>query len=262
MKFLSVCSGIETATLAKPSTWEAMGHSEIDPFCSGLLKHYYAGVRNYGDFTTIRPRILRRLGTAFPDLICGGTPCQSFSVAGKRAGLDDPRGNLAIEFALLVRRLRPTWIVWENVPGMLSSWSDGPEEGWEQSDFDYYLSLLGQCGYGCAYGILNAQYFGLAQRRNRVFLVGYSRNVGRPANAVTIPELRRFSSISAGVLFDLESLQGHSPKGARKKKGVTAGSSENSSSGGFWGQIAAIFESGEVSGGEIAGTLRGGTTRK
>lgn len=145
------------------------------------------GIPNYGDFTQIG-------ADAGPiDLLVGGTPCQSFSVAGKRLGLDDPRGNLALEYLSLARRLRARWIVWENVPGVVSSVTDeedgeggvqsgieGREAGdeWiEESDFATFLSFVRECGYGFAYRVLDAQYvrvdgFGRAvpQRRRRVFL--------------------------------------------------------------------------------------------
>ncbi|HOQ47970.1 MAG TPA: DNA cytosine methyltransferase, partial [Bryobacteraceae bacterium] len=116
MIYGSVCSGIEAATVA----WEPLGFrpawfAEIDPFCSALLSHRYPGVPNLGDFREIRAE------SGPIDLLVGGTPCPSFSVAGRRGGLADPRGQLAIEFCRLAGRLRPRWVVWENVPGVLSS---------------------------------------------------------------------------------------------------------------------------------------------
>lgn len=139
MIYGSVCSGIEAATMAwHPLGWTPKFFSEIEPFPSAVLAHHYGsnmpgedlsknGIPNYGDFTTIG-------GDAGPvDLLVGGTPCQSFSVAGKRLGLDDPRGNLALEYLALARRLGARWIVWENVPGVLSSRSgDEPAEADEE----------------------------------------------------------------------------------------------------------------------------------
>jgi DNA (cytosine-5)-methyltransferase 1 len=119
------------------------------------------------------------------DLLCGGTPCQSFSVAGLRKGLADPRGNLMLTFGAIAARYRPEWLVWENVPGVLSS------EGGR--DFGAFLGMLGELGYGFAYRVLDAQYFGLAQRRKRVFVVGC---LGDWCSA-------------AAVLFERHSLQGH-----------------------------------------------------
>jgi DNA (cytosine-5)-methyltransferase 1 len=155
----SICSGIEAATVA----WEPLGFrpawfAEIDPFCSVLLAHRYPDVENFGDFTRIEG------GTGPVDILAGGTPCQSFSVAGRRGGLEDARGNLAIEFCRLAGRLRPRWIVWENVPGVLSS--NGGR------DFGAILGALAKLGYGCAWRVLDAQFLGVPQRRRRVFVVG------------------------------------------------------------------------------------------
>jgi DNA (cytosine-5)-methyltransferase 1 len=207
VRYLSVCSGIEAVSVAwQPLDWKPAMFAEIDPFCCWLLRSCYrasrpiympspndapdrkeakrraAAIRNIvalpadgdiinaGDFTKIGKK---DVGTI--DLLAGGTPCQSFSVAGKRAGLDDPRGNLTIEFARLADRLRPTWLVWENVPGVLSI-DDG-------RTFGAFLGILVQLGYGIAWRILDAQFFGVPQRRRRVFVVGHSGD-WRPAEAV------------------------------------------------------------------------------
>jgi DNA (cytosine-5)-methyltransferase 1 len=160
MTYGSVCSGIDAVTVA----WEPLGFrpawfAEIDPFCSALLAHRYPGVENLGDFTAIQDHC----GPI--DLLAGGTPCPSFSVAGRRGGLDDARGYLAIEFCRLAGRLRPRWIVWENVPGVLSS-SGG-------RDFGSIVGALAELGYGCAWRVLDAQFLGVPQRRRRVFVVGH-----------------------------------------------------------------------------------------
>ncbi len=160
MIYGSVCSGIEAVTVA----WESLGFrpawfAEIDPFCSALLAHRYPDVENLGDFTAIQD-IRSPI-----DVLAGGTPCQSFSVAGRRGGLEDARGNLAIEFCRLAGRLRPRWIVWENVPGVLSS--NGGR------DFGSIVGALAELGYGCAWRVLDAQFLGVPQRRRRVFVVGH-----------------------------------------------------------------------------------------
>jgi DNA (cytosine-5)-methyltransferase 1 len=197
MRYLSVCSGIEAVSVAwSPLGWKPAMFAEIDPFCAWLLRSRYGASRpihmpsphdaptrkeakqraaairnivalpadgaviNAGDFTKIGAK---DVGTI--DLLAGGTPCQSFSVAGKRAGLDDPRGNLTIEFARLAGRLRPVWVVWENVPGVLSI-DDG-------RTFGAFLRMLVELGYGIAYRILDAQHFGVPQQRRRVFVVGH-----------------------------------------------------------------------------------------
>src|SRR5690606_13168133 len=153
VRYLSVCSGIEAATVAwHPLGWTPVGFSEIEKFPSAVLAHHYPAVRNFGDMTRYR-----EWPDVRPDLLVGGTPCQSFSVAGLRKGLDDPRGNLALVFLGLVDRYRPRWVVWENVPGVRSSGKG--------RDFGAFLGALGELGYGWAYRSLDAQYFGLAQRR-------------------------------------------------------------------------------------------------
>jgi DNA (cytosine-5)-methyltransferase 1 len=159
MKYRSVCTGIAAETVAwHPLGWTPLSFSEIDPFCCSLLTHHYPEVRNYGDFTKIQAE-----GLESTDLLMGGTPCQSFSIAGKRAGLDDPRGNLALEFIRLADRLKPRWIVWENVPGVLSM--D------ENEAIQIILDSFARIGYVCDIDILDAQCFGLAQRRERIFVV-------------------------------------------------------------------------------------------
>ena len=181
MKFLSVCSGIEAASVAwSPLGWKAVAFSEIEPFPCAVLAHHYPDTPNWGDMTKYKE---------WPDvpidLLCGGTPCQSFSVAGLRKGLDDPRGNLMLTFGAIAAKYRPQWLVWENVPGVLSS--NGGR------DFGSFLGLLGVLGYGFAYRVLDAQYFGVAQRRRRVFVVG------------CLGDWRS----AAAVLFERHSLSGH-----------------------------------------------------
>ena len=170
MKYLSVCSGIEAATVAWHDLgWKPAGYSEIEPFPSAVLAHHYPDVTNYGDMTKYKDWSL----DGSVDLIVGGTPCQSFSVAGLRKGMDDPRGNLALVYCGMLDHFRPKWFVWENVPGVLSS-SGG-------RDFGSFLGALAQLGYGFAYRVLDAQYFGVAQRRRRVFVVGYLGDWRPPA---------------------------------------------------------------------------------
>ena len=171
MNYLSVCSGIEAATVAWHQLgWNPVGFSEIEPFPSEVLKHHYPEVTNFGDMTKYKEW---ELGTDRLDLLVGGTPCQSFSVAGLRKGLDDPRGNLALVYCGMLDYFRPKWFVWENVPGVLSS-SGG-------RDFGSFLGAVAELGYGFAYRVLDAQYFGVAQRRRRVFVVGHLGNWQRAA---------------------------------------------------------------------------------
>ena len=184
MKFLSVCSGIEAASVAwKPLGWQAAGFAEIDKFPRAVLAHHYPDVPNFGDFTKIEAA---DVGGPI-DVLVGGTPCQSFSVAGLRGGLGDDRGNLALEFCRLAQRTRPRWIVWENVPGVLSM--DGGNA------FASILGGLAECGYGLAYRVLDAQYVrvdgyarAVPQRRRRVFIVGYLGDWRRAAAVLFEPE--------------------------------------------------------------------------
>jgi DNA (cytosine-5)-methyltransferase 1 len=172
MKYLSVCSGIEAATVAwHPLGWQAVAYSEIEPFPSAVLAHHYPDTPNLGDMTKYKEWDSGRIGAI--DVLAGGTPCQSFSIAGLRKGLEDPRGNLMLTYLAIAERFKPRWIVWENVPGVLSS-----NRG---RDFGTFLGALAKLGYGWAYRVLDAQWFGLAQRRRRVFVVGCLRDWQRAA---------------------------------------------------------------------------------
>jgi len=179
VRYGSVCSGIEAASVAwEPLGWQPAWFSEIDPFPSAVLAHRFPDVPNLGDMTTLHEKEEFQRGSV--DLLVGGTPCQSFSVAGLRAGLDDPRGNLALVFLRLAALARPRWIVWENVPGVLSS-----NRG---RDFGSFLGAVAQLGYGWAYRILDAQHFGVPQRRRRVFVVGCLGDWRASASVLFEPE--------------------------------------------------------------------------
>jgi DNA (cytosine-5)-methyltransferase 1 len=213
----SVCSGIEAATVAwHPLGWRASWYAEIEPFPSAVLAHHYPDTPNLGDMTRLAKRVLLG-GIPAPDILVGGTPCQAFSVAGMREGLADPRGALTIKYVELadaidhVRARRgepPAVIVWENVPGVLSDKGNafgcflGALAG---EDCELQPSGKRWTDAGCVYGpkraiawrVLDAQYFGLAQRRRRVFLVASARNGFDPA----------------AVLFEREGSRRDSPPG-------------------------------------------------
>lgn len=192
MRYVSVCSGIEAATVAwHPLGWAPLMFAEVAPFPSAVLAHHFPKVPNVGDFTQIR-------SAPAVGLLVGGTPCQAFSVAGLRRGLDDDRGNLALEFMRLADRLRPRWVLWENVPGVLSN--NGGR------DFGSILGALAELGYGFAWRVLDASFFGVPQRRRRVFLVG-SLGDWRPA---------------AAVLFERDSMR-RDPPASRKTRTASAG---------------------------------------
>jgi len=199
MRYGSVCSGIEAATMAwHPLGWQPAFFSDIEDFPRAALQHHYPDVPLHGDFTTIGADQYGAI-----DLLVGGTPCQSFSIAGLRGGMDDDRGNLSLEFLRLAERKAAKWLVWENVPGVLSS--NGGR------DFGSFLGALVELGYGFAYRTLDAQYFGVPQRRKRVFVVGY------------LGDWRR----SAAVLFERQGLCGDSPprreEGQKVAPAVTTG---------------------------------------
>lgn len=254
MRYLSVCSGIEAATVAwHPLGWTPAGFAEIDAFPSAVLAHHYGsnmpgeplaanGIPNFGDFTQIEADHVGAI-----DLLVGGTPCQDFSIAGQRAGLDGDRGGLTLEFARLAARTRPRWLVWENVPGVFSN-NEGadfgnvigcfagydapfavPPGGWKNAGI---VPPAGPDCYGLAWRVLDAQFAGVPQRRRRVFIVGYLGD-WRPA---------------AAVLLEPESLRGDPPP--RRETGEVAPTVPSRRSAG--GGLGTDFD---CDGGVIAGTL-------
>ncbi len=194
LTYASLCDGIGAVHAAWAHLgWRCASTSEIDPFACAVVDHHWQ-LPNLGDMNLITEEMIR--GNGQLDLIVGGTPCQSFSVAGLRKGLNDPRGNLALVFLRLVGLARPRWVLWENVPGVLSV-----DRG---RAFGSLLGALGELGYGFAWRILDAQFFGVPQRRRRVFVVGHLGD-WRPA---------------AAVLLEPEGLRGHSPKGRQPRAAV------------------------------------------
>ena len=211
---------MEAASVAwHPLGWEPVGFSEIEPFPCEILKQRFPNTPNYGDLTKY-PEWPIQPGTV--DVLVGGTPCQSFSVAGLRKGLADPRGNLALVFLGLADRIKPKWIIWENVPGILSS--NGGR------DFGSFLGALGQLGYGFAYRVLDAQFFGVPQRPRRVFVVA---NLGDWRSC-------------AEVLSLAEGLRGNLASGGKKRKGVAtdAGAGVEAGRGCWWdgGQVSQTLD--------------------
>jgi len=192
MKYFHDCGGIHAPGPAWDEFgWECVGISEIEKFPIAVVQHHYPNIPQYGDTTKIKGSDLPRI-----NLLVGGTPCQGFSVAGKRGGLDDERSNLALNFLRLAAECNPQWIIWENVPGASST-----NEG---LDLLAFVTEVGKLGYGFAWRTLDAQYFGVPQRRRRIFLVGYFGD-WRPA---------------AAVLFESQSLRGHSAPSRNSRKGT------------------------------------------
>lgn len=204
MKYVSLFSGIEAATVAwEPLGWEPMCFAEFDEFPSAVLAERYPEVPNVGDVTKMNWKKYRNK----VDLVVGGSPCQSFSIAGKREGLQGESG-LMFEYIRAVREIRPRWFLWENVPGALSS-----ENG---EAFRQLLSEMDKLGYGLAWRVLDAQFFGVAQRRRRLFLVGH---LG--------------AEPPAEVLFEPDCLSGNPQSSREKRKELAARAGRRASCAGF-----------------------------
>lgn len=222
MRYVSTFSGVEAATVAwEPLGWEPLAFCEVDAFPSAVLAERFPGVPNLGDV-----REVDWSGTA--DLVVGGSPCQSFSVAGKREGMAGASG-LMLEYVRCVREVRPRWLVWENVPGALSV-----ERG---EAFRCLLSALDELGYGLAWRVLDAQFFGVAQRRRRVFVIGHLGD-GRAAD----------------VLFELEGLRGDHPS-SREKRAQLARAAGIGAAGACWGIAGNVVNRAEANGGHQLGVV-------
>jgi DNA (cytosine-5)-methyltransferase 1 len=168
MKYASVCSGIGAAEWAWDNLgWECTSSSEVEPFACAILKKRHSEKVLHGDFREVDYE------NEHFELLVGGTPCQAFSIAGFRKGLHEKRGSLSLSYVELCRDYRPTWFVWENVTGVLSS--NGGR------DFGSLIQALAELGYGFAWRVLDAQHFGVPQQRKRVFLVGYLGDWRPPA---------------------------------------------------------------------------------
>lgn len=182
MTYGDVCTGISAPTVAwGPLGWKAAWYSEIAGFPCRLLRHHYPHTPNLGDMLKIHEK--KEFKDSIIDVLIGGTPCQSFSTAGLRRGLADARGNLALQFCILLTIKRPRWFIWENVPGVLSV------EGGRA--FQAIITGFRNCGYSLSWRTMDAQFFGVPQRRRRIFVVGHLGDDWRP---------------SAGVLFEPEGL--------------------------------------------------------
>ena len=207
MRYISVFSGIEAASVAfRPLGWEPVAFSEIDQFPCAVLRERFPSVPNLGDISKVDWKPYR----GKVDLVVGGSPCQSFSIAGKREGLKGESG-LMYEFIRCVREVRPRWFLWENVPGALSV--DGG------TAFGQLLHEMADGGgYGCAWRVLDAQFFGVAQRRRRLFLVGRAGNGYREA---------------CQVLFEPDCVQGSSASSREKRKELAARAGRSPRAAGF-----------------------------
>lgn len=204
-RYVSIFSGVEAATLAwEPLGWEPVAFSEIEPFPCAVLAERWPDVPNLGDITKIDWK--EEIDGAI-DLVVGGSPCQSFSVAGKREGLKGASG-LMFEYIRCVQELRPRWFLWENVPGALTSEDGGA--------FGQLLSEMDELGYSLAWRVLDAQFFGVAQRRRRLFLVGH---LGAES--------------PAEVLFEPDCLSGNPQSSREKRKELARRAGRSAACAGF-----------------------------
>lgn len=204
-RYVSIFSGVEAASLAwEPLGWEPVAFSEIEPFPCAVLAERWPDVPNLGDITKIDWK--EEIDGAI-DLVVGGSPCQSFSVAGKREGLKGASG-LMFEYIRCVQELRPRWFLWENVPGALTSEDGGA--------FGQLLSEMDELGYCLAWRVLDAQFFGVAQRRRRLFLVGH---LGAES--------------PAEVLFEPDCLSGDPQSSREKRKELARRAGRSAACAGF-----------------------------
>lgn len=204
MNYISLFSGIEAASVAWASLgWNPVAFSEIEPFCCDLLAKRFPDVPNLGDVAGVDWTEYE--GSV--DVVIGGSPCQAFSMAGRRLGLMDERGQLMLEFVRCVRETKPRWVIWENVPGVLSQ-----DKG---RAFGTLLGELEDCGYALAWRVLDAQFFGVPQRRRRVFLVGHP-----------VP------GCAAGVLFEPDCMRGDNPP-SREARALLAADAQNRPAGSY-----------------------------
>lgn len=234
LRYLSVCSGIEAASVAwEPLGWRPVAFSEVDAFPSAVLAHHYPSVPNWGDMTRFED-----WPDADVDVLVGGTPCQDYSIAGQRLGMAGSRGQLTLTYVEIAARYRPSWILWENVPGVFSS-NGGrdfarflgdltgqslavPDGGWKNSGI---VAGIGDA-YGIAWRVLDAQYIrtrrfagAVPQRRRRVFVVGY------------LGDWRA----AAAVLFDAASMRGDPPPRREQGKGLAGPPADGARGGGGLG---------------------------
>ena len=253
LRYGSVCSGIESASVA----WEPLGmsaawFSEIEPFPCSVLAHHWPHVTNFGDITQL-PELMRMGLMEAPDVLVGGTPCQAFSVAGKRDSLDDERGQLTLTYVDLLNAIDEQRVgneciaVWENVPGVLNT---------KDNAFGCFLGELSRSGCelqpsgrkwgnaGCVFGpqravawrVIDAQYFGVAQRRRRVFVVASARDGFDPTK----------------ILFESEGVRRDIAPSRKAREEVTGFTTSNI------GQCCEGVGSSRVSGGDLAGRVQVG----
>lgn len=242
MRYGSVCSGVEAASVAwHPLGWEGAFVSEVEKFPCAVLAHHWPKIPNLGDLTA--PDFIDRAKACGPiDLLVGGTPCQAFSVAGLRKSLGDARGNLTLRYLEVLHGLAPRIFVWENVPGVLNTKDNAfgcflagavggdapllpfdPRAGWPSA------GVATGPRYGVAWRVLDAQFFGVPQRRRRVFAVGY------------LGDWRR----AASVLFEPNCVLGNPASGEEAREGAAGQAQGGAGYGGITHTLRAEHDASE-----------------
>lgn len=226
MRYVSLFSGIEAATVAwEPLGWEPVAFAEVDPFPCAVLAHHWPDVPNLGDVTKIDWEEFTNEHGAV-DIVVGGSPCQSFSIAGGRESLDG-ESRLMYEYIRAVSEIRPAWFLWENVPGALSV---------RDNAFGQLVGEMVDLGYGLAWRVLDAQFFGVAQRRRRIFLCGASEVAFGDSAA----------GRAAAVLFDADSVRGNTVPSREKRKELARAAGIGAESCGFKHSAAATAGGGRL----------------
>ena len=195
MKYLSVCSGIEAASVAwKPLKWKCVGVCDFANYPQQVLSHHYPNVTLFPDITKLNQNETYKKTTF--DLLVGGTPCQSFSDAGLNKGMDDIRGRISLEYGRILKEKQPKWFIWENVEGVFKSKhkkalceiiSTFTGVNFKPENLDKQGVVQGE-EYSIAYRVFDSQYFGVPQRRKRIYIVGYRGNNWRMPFSVLFEE--------------------------------------------------------------------------
>jgi DNA (cytosine-5)-methyltransferase 1 len=228
MKMLDCFSGYGGFTIAGDKLGiETVGFFEVDKYASSVLSFHWPGVENYGDINDWRSKEIPRF-----DLLCGGSPCQDFSVAGGRDGLGGGRSGLFFRFIEIAKEYTPRYVIWENVVGCLSS-----TKGW---DFTTILSEISEAGYDIQWGVVNGKWF-TPQNRERIFVVGYLR--GQPRREVFPIEGNEREVLEVGrdvsYCIDANYFKGPSPSGVKKSKRqlVQVGNVDTKGHNSIWGRV-------------------------
>ena len=212
MQYLSLFSGIGSESLAWSNLgWNCLAHSEIDKTASSVLSYHYPQIPNLGDVTKVGWEAYE--GRC--DLMIGGSPCQSFSVAGERKGLESDYGNLMLEYINAIKTVKPRFFIWENVVGVLSNKTNpfgaflshflgGDDPLQPNKRWGNYGLFFGK-EWSIAYKVVNSEYFGVPHRRRRIYVLGFNYGNCGGLRSQNWGRLERLAGIPASILFDAES---------------------------------------------------------